>query len=751
MTISAFAAYGTALLLLLNIGLLLFLFLRKAHLYTLLLMILATIFSYLYIVNSIPEILQEGEAQYLLTWSDDVKIDGQTMKGFAKTSTGETLYAIYRFETMEEKARFLTLDFPTKQFKVIGSFQPIAPPAHAYSFQMEKYLTMYGASGVFQVDTIIAAQENRSFLTQLLTKRKHVKAHLAKTFPKELVSEAEALLIGDRSGMTEEMSSTYRKLGITHLFAISGLHVGLLTLIIRELLFRLTMRKKMVDIFLMLFLPLYAVIAGGAPSVWRAVLVTVLILLTINCRIPIRVDHLLGLSALIFIIVKPFIVFQPGFQLSYLAAFSLILSMTILARTKSKLKLSFLVTMITQLALAPVLLIHFYELSISSFLVNLIYVPLYSIIILPANLLFLCLTAIAMPVAQFLFFFYTPFRLLVSDVTTFIGELPFQLWVPGQPTILGILFAVVGIYSFFMLYERGKNMLVCMPCIFLPILFIHIEPYMDGALRVTYVDVGQGDSIVIELPFRRAVYVIDTGGTVSFGEPNWKTPEKKFEVGRQIVAPYLKGRGITKIDTLIVSHPHLDHMGGAHELVEAVRVKEIHISPNSAEINEMEQLLKVAKEQQIPIFEKKDGDGWREKDAAFFYVGPQSEQYIGNDSSLVLFMKTSGPSFLFTGDIEEAGENVFLSKYDAMDFGQVILKAGHHGSKTSSSAPFIESLQPVLAIIQAGRNNRFNHPHEEVLATFEAYKVPVLVTAEHGSITIHVEENSWKVSAMNGH
>lgn len=745
-TVSVFAAYGTALLLLLNVVLLLFLLLRKTNLSILFFIVLSSIFFYIYSVISLPVLLEEDETELSITWSEDVKIDGQSLKGFAKTSTGETVYAMYRFSSQEEKIQFLALDLPIWQFTVKGSFQPIAIPSHAYAFQMEKYLRMYGASGVFQVEKIIVANENRRFLSRLLLKRKHVKAHITKTFPEELIPEAEALLIGDRSGMSEEMSAMYRKLGITHLFAISGLHVGLLTWMIREVLLRLTVRRETVDVCLIFFLPLYAILAGGAPSVWRAVLVTVLILVMMYSRISIRVDHLLALSAIAFILMKPYIVFQPGFQLSYLAAFSLILSMKILSRTSSKIKLSFLVTMITQLALYPVLLLHFYELSLSSFIVNLVYVPLYAMIILPINLILLVLTAIAMPIAEILFFFYTPFRLFVHEMTMMISEIPFQLWVPGKPSVFGILVAVIGILAFFVMYECGKSLIVCLPCILLPALLIHIEPYTEGDLRVTYVDVGQGDSIVIELPFRRAVYVIDTGGTVPFGETDWKTPERKFEVGRQIVVPYLKGRGITKVDTLIISHPHLDHMGSAHELVEEVRVKEIHISPNSAVADEMEKLVRIAKEQKIPIVEKKDGDGWQEKDVGFYYVGPQSDQYVGNDSSLALYMKTKSVSFLFTGDMEEAAENEFLSKYRDADFGEVILKAGHHGSKTSSTAPFIEKLQPILAIIPAGRNNRYNHPHQEVLETFETYGVPALVTAEHGSITVHVQKDGWTVS-----
>lgn len=742
------AAYETVSLFIF-IGFLLFIFPRRRDQFPTLFAVLFTVvISFYYVSLTIPEIVEEGEAQLSMTWSDNVKIDGGSLKGFAKTASGETIYATYRFKTAAEKQWFQQTNFPVNLFTVSGTFQPIVPPSHDYAFSMQKYLTMYGAIGVFEVEKVIAMEEQQSLYRHLLTQRKKMKRHIQKTFPESLVVEAEALLIGDRSGMSEETSTNYRTLGITHLFAISGLHVGLLVFIVREFLLRLRMRKETVDIFLFVFLPLYAILAGSAPSVWRAVLVTMLILLMMYSRIAIRLDYVLALSVIGFIVFKPFVIFQPGFQLSYLAALSLMLSTRILMKTQSKLKAAFLVTMITQVALYPVLLLHFFELSLSSFVINLLYVPLYSVIILPINLILLALTFISMPVAKVLFFFYEPFRTFVDHVTVFLASLPYQLWIPGKPTVVGSALAISGIVIFFILYEKGHRMLVCLPFMIAPALYIHLAPYLDDELRVTYVDVGQGDGIIVELPNNRATYVIDTGGLVSFGENNWQTPEKPFEVGRQIMVPYLKGRGITTVNKLIISHAHLDHMGGAHEILEEIHVKEIHISPNSGVVKEMERVNQVAAEQNIPIIEKRDGDGWRHHEMTFLYVGPQNDHYVGNDSSLVLYMKTPNLSFLFTGDMETEAERRFLSKYKDVNFGEVILKAGHHGSKTSSTPPFVEAVQPVVAIISAGRNNRYNHPNTEVLETFQQYNVPVLVTAERHSITVHVSRGQWTISSM---
>ncbi|MFJ7405196.1 MULTISPECIES: DNA internalization-related competence protein ComEC/Rec2 [unclassified Lysinibacillus] len=679
---------------------------------------------------------------FQLTWTSDYKINGQLLSGFTRTETGEKLYVMYTLSSELEKHFYETTSITGFTYVVQGELVAPNPPAHTYAFSFEKYLVSKGARGIFEVKSWTLMTEKKTISSVLAKYRFHLKKHIETSFPPSLIAEAQALLIGLRD-MDDELQRAYQKLGITHLFAISGLHVALVSWLFYEGLLRLGIRKEMAIIVLLILLPVYGVIAGGAPSVIRAVSIVELIMLLRFTRWHLSVDDALAISFICFVLLEPGVIFQIGFQLSYLATASLIYSRGIF-QDRNWLQKSFLITFVCQLLVYPLLLHHFYELSISSFLANIIFVPLFSFIILPINILMVIATFLSMPLAKLLFNVYEPMRNWLTEAILFLQALPLQLWSPGKPALWLICIAFVSVL-FSLYFLEAKHYSKVAIVLLIPAFCIHLAPILYKETKITFLNVGQGDCTIIELPFRRAVYVVDAGGVLRFRQEPWKVSNSPYEVGRQVVVPFLKGKGIREVDILILTHPDADHVEGAEEVLEEITMREIHVTPGSLNTPAMQDLLAEATKQKVPVKEKMEGTSWHVGSTSFHYLSPRDTHYEGNDDSIVLFIQQQSFRALLTGDLEEAGERQLIKLYGQQLANITLLKAGHHGSKTSSIEPFVELLQPALTVFSAGRNNRYQHPHDIVVERFKKRRLATKTTSIDGTIEVTIYRDKWIV------
>ncbi|HSI67276.1 MAG TPA: DNA internalization-related competence protein ComEC/Rec2 [Planococcus sp. (in: firmicutes)] len=679
-----------------------------------------------------------------LTFKKEFIVDGDLLKGFAQIKNGPMVYARYRLDSEQEKEFFQTLP-PSTELLVIGQFEQPAEPPHIYSFNMSSYLRHHGASSVLAIQSIKAFQIHESGFGKLLAQRRNLKRHISERFPEGLQAEAEALLIGHRGSMTPEDQRIQQTLGISHLFAISGLHVGIVSGLLYFILVRSGLRKETATLVLLLLLPIYAVLAGAAPSVLRAVSMATVVLACRLVKIRLPVAHIFFLSFIAFILLDPYVIFKIGFQLSYGASGGIIYSLRFLSASTSWVKIGFLITFISQFTLYPILLFHFYEVSLSAFLLNSFFVPLYTLVILPANFLLLALTFLSQPAADFVFGFYEPFRDFIAHWTKWLSSWPVHMWTPGKPETWMLVLLIGSVILFYSEAEKGfKYRQLLIPVI--PALGLSLLPYVDPDLKVTFLDVGQGDSALIELPYRQAVYLVDAGGVLRFDTEEFRKRERPFEIGRQVVSPYLKGRGISRIDKLILSHPDADHVEGADEILELFEVHEIHLTPGSGREGAMNELNPYLKD--AAVYFPGRGSGWQQGDSKFSYLSPADPEYGGNNDSLVMLMEHSDFKVLFTGDLEVAGEEDLVSFYgDTLD-EMTILKVGHHGSKTSSGERFLETLNPRISIISAGRDNRYGHPAAEVMERFDQLQLPTLNTADVGTIEIIYRKGEFSVQAM---
>jgi competence protein ComEC len=257
------------------------------------------------------------------------------------------------------------------------------------------------------------------------------------------------------------------------------------------------------------------------------------------------------------------------------------------------------------------------------------------------------------------------------------------------------------------------------------------------------IDVGQGDSILIHYPFGKGTYLIDTGGTIQFEEEEWKKPAKPYEVGRDVVVPFLKGKGLTQIDKLILTHGDSDHIGGTLAVLKDIKVKQILMpsvaEPSKSEIN----LIKEANKRGIQVVTVADGSSWEIGKSIFYVLSPE-KNYQGerNSGSIAIIANIGGLNWFFGGDLDQAGEERIIKKYPNLQID--VLKAGHHGSKTSTSEIFINKIKPSIALISVGERNRYGHPHNEVLEQLS--NTTVYRTDYHGAVTYRFNQENGTFS-----
>lgn len=709
------------------------------------------IFFYVYAEAKLSTVAKIVSQETIFTWTSTYKFNGDKLRGFMVSDENEKWYITYTFSAEQEKQLFLGQSLTGAKYILIGQVDEVPQPAHDYSFNMQTYLMSHGAVGMFSATALQKVSEPAGIFGWIAERRFSMEKHIEAHFPSSLQAEAKALLLGLRDDVNQDETRAYQILGITHLFAISGLHVAFLTLIFYQSMLRLSIRKEVAVWCLLICLPVYACMVGGAPSVWRAVGVVEIILLSQQFHKRLALEDAFALSIIINVLLQPGVLLQIGFQLSYGATAALMFSSPFLKFQTTVLRQSFWITFLCQIGVAPIILFHFYEISLSSFVVNLLFIPLFTVVILPINLAVFLLSFILPHGSDLILHLYEPLRSALTICILEIASWPYQLWNPGKLSSWQLIVSYIGVGCSFLVLERQQPFKKMLLTLGIPVAVIMATPYFDASIEVTFLNVGQGDATIIELPHEQGVILIDAGGLLRFEQPYWKQSDSPFEIGREVVVPFLKGRGITNISTFIWTHADSDHIEGAEEILEEVSVEEIHVTPGAIGQSTIQLAVETALNQKISIKEQLSGTQWEVGDTQFTYVSPQDIAYEGNNDSLVLFMQHESFTALFTGDLEKEGEEEILTTYQGLQ-NITLLKAGHHGSKTSSSMAFLKRLEPELSVFSAGKNNRYGHPNPEVVKRFRDNHLSVLTTADVGSVHVryHKEEMTIRTTLEKG-
>lgn len=607
-----------------------------------------------------------------------------------------------------------------------------------HGFNYRNYLYKQNIHFILDATYISECHKTSLSLVQwILLLRQQAISEVTEMFPEQSGAFMNALVFGDRQQMTFEVEEQYQQFGLVHLLAISGSHIVLLMVIVYFILLKSGVTREVATVCLIFCIPLYMILAGASPSVIRASLTGVFMLIAFMCSIRLSSLDALSITAICMLIFDPYLVFNIGFQFSFVGSFALLLSAPLLLESgNGVIRNSIYISFISQLVSTPILLYHFGYFSPYSIFLNILYVPFLSLVVLPCSIVILICIPIIPFLAKRLGNVLSIGLNLSNDFLSYCENLPFTRLNFGQTPILLVALYCVSIISILMVWERRmtKGILFISAGVFLFISTCHyVYPYFRESGSVTFLDVGQGDAILIRLPYDQEIYLIDTGGTIRPNKEEWQRKKHEFSVGNDILIPYLQKEGIKKIDKLIITHGDADHIGAAQQLLSNITVKEVVFGRKEQDA-ELEKIVKKqALEKEVKIREVREGESWSINGAEFFVLAPTGKESSENNASIVMLAKLGGLTWLFTGDLEEEGEKFLVATYPELRAD--VLKVAHHGSNTSSTTTFLSVVQPNIAVISAGERNRYGHPHKDVIERFEKRGIEIWRTDKQGAIS----------------
>ena len=567
------------------------------------------------------------------------------------------------------------------------------------TFNYKNYLKSQNIYHIISIKNIKVINKNNNILIKL---KESIISKLSKN------KYLNTFILGNKSGIDQNIKYSYQVNGLSHLFAISGMHITLLSSIILFLLKKVREEKRY--LITMLFLILYLLLISISPSVFRGVLFFIIFSLNKIYYFYIKDINLYLLVFSISILINPFCLLSISFWYSYSISLSLILMSDYLTTNNyfiSLLKTS-LVSFITSI---PITLKNFYELNFLSIIYNLFFVPLITYLVFPLSLLRVLIKELDI--------FYLPITNLMEFISSKLVSIKILDFI--FPKVPNIFYAIYIILVIIVLINIKKNNYKILIIIIIPLL-IHCN--YKSIMKNTYIkfiDVGQGDSILIHK--NNENILIDTGGL------------DNMSLSYLTTLPLLKSLGVKRINTLILSHGDYDHMGEAINLVNNIKVDKVIF--NCGTHNSLEKdLIKVLKKKNIKYY-----SCINELNTNINLYFLQTKPYDNeNDYSNVIITEINNYKFLFTGDASINTEKEILNKYNLPKID--ILKVGHHGSKTSTSKALIKTINPKYSIISVGKNNKYNHPNKEVLNNLKKSKI--YRTDKQGGITVLLN-NKFKI------
>jgi competence protein ComEC len=646
-------------------------------------------------------------------------------------------------------------------------------------FNYRRFLACKGiwVTGYVGKDTgiaTIARGRGNAFLQLIEAWRQRIRTLLEKSAPMETRGIMKALILGEREEIPEEVKEEFIVAGVAHIIAISGLHMGIIALVV-FLLVKWSLRwsetlvltldiQKFSALATIPPLVLYTFIAGARISTIRAAIMIIIYLISILLDRQRNLYNTLAVAALVILLVSPASLFDVSFQLSFFAVLAILYLVPrfsellpkphpLLLRKPSTyqtflghLKIFIFVSLAAMVGTWPLVAYYFNRMSVVGLLSNLIIVPLAGCVVIMGLITSLA-ALIWLPVSSLLVTLTSAFSYVVLKVVGLFASIPHASRYVVTPTPFEI-----GLFYILILYlanlKRMKRLLPGLIILFVVIAgdisYWYTQTHLNKGLRITFIDVGQGDSILIEFP-RGKRMLIDGGGFY----------DDSFDVGRNVVAPVLWKKKITTLHYLVLTHPHPDHLNGLKFIASSFRAREFWENGQGYSSTPYLNLMEIVARKRIhrimvhdaspprringvkvEVFNPPQGGMMDQKDSRFQI----------NNHSIVLKITYKNHRFLLTGDIEGEAEAQLVQS--GKDLRSDVLKVPHHGSQTSSARKFLEAIEPSYALFTVGFRNIFNLPSPKVLSRYENAGCRILRTDRDGSVMFETDGEDLRVTTF---
>lgn len=668
--------------------------------------------------------------------------------------------------------------------KITGGTSVIDGPSNEGEFNQKNYYRSDGITFIAFANNIEVTNASYDKLRQTIYETKIlIKSQISKIFDEKDAGLFTAMVTGDKSSIDSNQKKKFADNGIAHILAISGLHLSILGLALFELL-----RKKLsVNVsasFVSIFILLYGIFIDAGPASLRAITMLFIRFLSLAIGRTYDSKNTLFIIAFIFIMLRPYLLFNAGFQFSYVAIYALNSELSVL-KVRQKIRriggeenkmvgikvesLKIPAVIVLTLFLFPITVFHYFTYPLYSIFVNLIVIPLMAFVLgfglagLGTSFLYLPLGKILGFVVHLIFFVY-------DKLCELVEFLPAHILAIGKPTLIEVTYFYVVIFLVIFIinnntedtlkdyklnkvkvafdneaklsiahkYRSGQviRILICLLAIFISSIIISIRPHSD--MRMTFISIGQGDGILIES--KNLVLTIDGGSSSNTSN------------GQYILTPHIKSRAIDHIDFAFITHADADHTNGIMYLLEnedEVNIYNLVLPITATNDYKFNKLKELAEKRNVNIRYMKEGDVYNFKDDYLITVLSPNEGSLKNDKrdenemSLTFRLDYKNHSALFTGDIgKQTMGRMLKDEFAIKNMDVDVLKVPHHGSKNSNVPEFFEMASPKYSVFSYGKNNNYGHPNLETLDSISDTGSVILKTGSSGQVDIYFDKES---------